>query len=130
MPIQIRELNHVMIRVADLDASVRFYHDVVGLKQVHRPAFDFPGAWFALGEQQLHLVGDPEAPSSSGHHHFALWVDDPAEAKRELLARGWTRLRGPNARPDGVMQLFVTDPDGYIFELMSAPPAETRNKAI
>jgi len=122
MDLNIRELNHVMIRVADLAVSVKFYRDILGLRELPRPAFDFPGAWFALGKQELHLVADPAVSGSRGDHHFALWVDDPAAAKREILSRGWTRLRGPSPRPDGAMQVFVTDPDGYVLELMSAPP--------
>jgi catechol 2,3-dioxygenase-like lactoylglutathione lyase family enzyme len=125
MAFNIRELNHVMIRVADLEASVKFYRDILGLRPRPRPAFDFPGAWFALGGQELHLVADPATPASRGNHHFALWVEDPAAAKREILAQGWTHLRGPSPRPDGVMQVFVTDPDGYVIELMSAPPDHT-----
>jgi catechol 2,3-dioxygenase-like lactoylglutathione lyase family enzyme len=123
MPLQLRELNHVMITVADLDRSVRFYRDILGLTPLPRPAFPFPGAWFALGKQELHLVADPSRPyGPSGTHHFALWVEDHAAATRELREKGWPHLRGPNPRPDGVLQLFVTDPDGYVFELMSAPP--------
>ena len=124
MPLSIHELNHVMIRVTDLEASIRFYGDLLGLRRIPRPAFDFPGAWFALGSQELHLIGDPQLPPSArGHHHFALRVDDTAVARRALEAKGWTTLRGPAPRPDGAMQLFVTDPDGYEIELMSPPPA-------
>jgi catechol 2,3-dioxygenase-like lactoylglutathione lyase family enzyme len=127
MSFPIRELNHVMIRVRDLDASIRFYGEQLGLRRIPRPAFDFPGAWFALGAQELHLIGDPGVPPSQrGNHHFALLVDDPAEVRRELEARGVRTLRGPSPRPDGAMQLFVTDPDGYVIELMSAPPAKSR----
>jgi lactoylglutathione lyase len=123
MPIQLRELNHVMIRVTDLERSVAFYRDVLELRPLPRPAFPFPGAWFALGQQELHLVADPAPPPGTrGHHHFAVWVEDHPAAVRELRGKGWPHLRGPNLRPDGVAQLFVTDPDGYIIELMSAPP--------
>lgn len=126
MPLAIRELNHVMIRVADLERSVQFYRDVLGLRPLPRPAFDFPGAWFALGHQELHLVGDPAPPAGArGHHHFAIWVENHEAACRELQEKGWPHLRGPKPRPDGVMQLFVTDPDGYVLELMSAPPGQT-----
>jgi catechol 2,3-dioxygenase-like lactoylglutathione lyase family enzyme len=125
MPLSIRELNHVMIRVSDLAASMRFYGETLGLRALPRPAFDFPGAWFALGQQELHLVADPKPPSGpKGHHHFAIWVEDHAAAHRDLMDKGWPHLRGPQLRPDGVAQLFVTDPDGYVLELMSAPPGK------
>ena len=123
MTIRIHELNHAMIHVHDLDASICFYGDVLGLPRLARPNFDFAGAWFALGNQELHLIGDPELqPSERTHHHFAVLIDDPAEVRRDLEARGWTSLRGPWPRPDGALQLFVTDPDGYVIEFMSAPP--------
>src|SRR5690349_6924650 len=112
MPLAIRELNHVMLRVTDLAASVKFYGEILGLRPLPRPAFDFPGAWFALGTQELHLVADPKPPTGTrGHHHFAIWVEDHATAHAELKRRGWPHLRGPQLRPDGVKQLVVTDPD-------------------
>ena len=120
MSLPIHELNHVMIRVRDLEASIRFYGEMLGLRRIPRPAFDFPGAWFALGQQELHLIGDPSLPAAARrHHHFALRIDDAGAARRELEKRGWADLRGPQRRPDGAMQLFVTDPDGYVIELMA-----------
>jgi catechol 2,3-dioxygenase-like lactoylglutathione lyase family enzyme len=122
MTLAIRELNHVMLRVTDLAASEQFYGEILGLSRLPRPAFDFPGAWFALGRQELHLVADPKPPvGPRGHHHFAIWVEDHAAAHADLKRKGWPHLRGPQLRPDGVNQLFVTDPDGYVIELMSAP---------
>lgn len=122
MPLIIRQLNHVMIHVSDLDASIRFYGEILGLRRIPRPNFDFDGAWFALGSQELHLADDSHLqPAPRQHHHFALLVDDPQAARRELEKRGWTNLRDPAPRPDGAMQLFVSDPDGYIIELMSMP---------
>src|SRR5689334_11759560 len=114
MAITIKELNHVALHVRDLDRSVRFYADVLGLTQIARPAFNFPGAWFALGSQELHLIADPDLDSARRrHHHFALLVDDAYAAKAELTEKGVTGLEGPSPRPDGPLQLFFHDPDGY-----------------
>jgi catechol 2,3-dioxygenase-like lactoylglutathione lyase family enzyme len=122
MSLEIRELNHVMIRVRDLDAAIVFYRDVIGLAVIPRPAFDFAGAWFALGKQELHLVHDPQlSPAARGNHHFAIWVENHAAVVADLRKKGVTS-RGPQLRPDGVQQFFVTDPDGYVIEFMSAPP--------
>src|SRR5436190_6189436 len=107
MNIEIRELNHVAIHVRDLEASRRFYRDVLGLPEIARPAFDFDGAWFALGKQELHLILETSLPPGDRHHHhFAVRVDDPVAAKALLEKRGLTRFEGPKRRPDGAIQLF------------------------
>ena len=122
MAIRIHELNHVALHVSDLERSIRFYGEMLGLRQIPRPAFDFPGAWFALGNQELHLIADPGLdPAKRRHHHFALLVDDAYAAKAELMEKGLTGLEGPSPRPDGPMQLFFHDPDGYRIELYHRP---------
>ncbi|HLJ57516.1 MAG TPA: VOC family protein [Chthonomonadaceae bacterium] len=127
MAIEIRELNHVALHVRDLDASIRFYRDVLGLPPIPRPAFNFAGAWFALGRQELHLIADPLLESSRRrHHHFALLVDDTHAAKAELAAKGVTAMEGPAPRPDGPLQLFFHDPDGYRIELYHWPHGISR----
>ena len=47
-----QDLNHVALHVADLEASMEFYGETLGLELIERPAFDFPGAWYRLGEAQ------------------------------------------------------------------------------
>ena len=44
---EVTGLFHVAIKTNDLDATVKFYTDVLGMKLVHRPDFGFPGAWIA-----------------------------------------------------------------------------------
>ena len=119
---RITQLNHVALHVADVDRSVRFYRDTLGLDQIDRPAFDFPGAWFRLGaDQELHLIGR-DAPSASGdfspphERHFAFKVEDIDAASRELAEQD-IEHRGPAPRPDGAKQIFLRDPDGHVVEL-------------
>ncbi|WP_218244066.1 VOC family protein, partial [Pseudomonas sp. 2995-3] len=57
--IEIKELHHVSISVTDLDKAKHFYSDVLGFQEIERPDFDFPGAWYSLGSQQLHLIVYP-----------------------------------------------------------------------
>ena len=121
---QVKQLDHVNIQTANVDAMVEWYGRVLNMPSGKRPPFDFPGAWFALGAQELHLIGDPTLSAATRvHHHYALRIDDTAAARKALEAKGWKKLRGPKQRPDGAMQLFVTDPDGYEIELMA--PAKT-----
>lgn len=51
-------LHHVSLPVSDLQRSIAFYSDILCLKKIERPAFDFEGAWYEIGEGQLHLIVD------------------------------------------------------------------------
>lgn len=116
---KVTQLNHVALSVRDVEASVTFYRDVLGLEVIARPAFDFPGAWLRLGaDQELHLIGGRDGPvvSSSRGNHFALKVDDPRAWEARLRGAG-VALRGPKRRPDGATQIFLEDPDGHVIEL-------------
>ena len=112
------ELNHVALHVADIDKSVAFYRDLIGLKPIPRPAFTFPGAWFAIGtRQELHLIGEREQPVASGHRagHFAMQVQSVKTVEQELKQKG-VEMHGPKQRPDGAWQVFIKDPDGHWME--------------
>ncbi len=118
------ELNHVALHVADLDASIAFYRDQLELPQIPRPAFDFPGAWFRLGPgQELHLIAGRALPVP-GHNrsrHFALQVDS-IEAAEALLRRNEVTYHPRKRRPDGAWQIFLADPDGHMIELADLSP--------
>lgn len=119
----VRELNHVALDVSDVPASVRFYRDVLGLPELPRPDFGFPGAWFRLGvTQELHLIGQRDRPVGQRAGHFALLVSDSDAAAARLRAAG-VEFRGPKPRPDGAMQVFTHDPDGNVIELCANLPA-------
>ena len=120
MAITILELNHVTLHVRDLAASEHFYGNILGLKKLPRPNFDFPGAWYAFGNQDLHLIYDNNLSSTDRHnHHFALKVEDTYQVKEELEAKGFSDFESHGLRPDGAVQLFLKDPDGYRIELTS-----------
>ena len=121
-PTFVHELNHVAIHVRDLKESNRFYGEVLGLPKIPRPDFPFPGAWYSLGSQELHLIADDSLITAErGHHHFALRVDDPFAAKSYLEHKGVKDFKGPAPRPDGAIQLFFNDPDGYTIEMFCGP---------
>ncbi|MCF7688700.1 MAG: VOC family protein [Cephaloticoccus sp.] len=110
------ELNHVALDVSDVAVSTVFYRDVIGLPELPRPAFDFPGAWFRLGVlQELHLIGNRDRAVGERSGHFALLVDNIDAVATRLRAAGVT-FRGPKPRPDGAQQVFIADPDGNVIE--------------
>lgn len=115
---RITQLNHVALQVRNVAVTVRFYEEVVGLKQIPRPAFGFPGAWFRIGaDQELHLIegGAGQVSSSSRGDHFAMMVDSIADAEALLRGKG-IAYKGPHQRPDGARQIFFEDPDGHVIE--------------
>jgi len=117
------QLNHVALHVADVERSSAFYRDVLQLEPIPRPAFDFPGAWFRLGEdQELHLIGGRQhlTDSQSRGNHFALLVDDIDAWHKHLTTTG-TRFNPRKIRPDGAYQIFVLDPDDHFVELCTPP---------
>jgi lactoylglutathione lyase len=118
------QLNHVALHVADVEESTRFYTEVLRLAPMPRPAFSFPGAWFRLGDdQELHLIGGRTAAvvSQSRGNHYALLVDDLDAWEQHFRELGVASLPR-RTRPDGWLQVYVTDPDGHTIELCTPPP--------
>lgn len=131
-PIGVKRIDHVTLVVKDLDASQRFYVDALGMELIDRPGFSFAGRWFQAGETQIHLIlehnesgpaghsrGDVQP--SSRHHHFAFEVEDARAAYERVQELGLPLISGPKERPDGAVQVFVSDPDGHVVELCSPP---------
>ena len=118
----VRALNHVGLHVLDVDRSRRFYAEVLGLSELPRPDFDFPGAWFALGPgQELHLIG--KSASGDGRFkecHYSLEVENLDDLAARLVGLDLEH-RGPLDRPDGARQVFVGDPDSHEIELLEFP---------
>jgi len=125
----IRELNHIAIHVADVAQSAKFYQTVLRLEPMPRPAFSFPGAWFRLGKnQELHLIGDRGDPVFAGNrsNHWALMVDD-LDAWESHLKTSGADFAPKKKRPDGASQIFLRDPDGHVIELFVPPVSGTKS---
>lgn len=116
-------LHHVGIVVTDIVIAKAFYGGVLGLRELPRPAFDFEGAWYDLGDRQLHLIVHPPARALRGTReidardgHVALRVADFDEALARLQAHGVpVYVSRENVTP--WMQVYITDPDGNVIEL-------------
>lgn len=128
---RVASISHVAISVSDLETTRRFYVDVVGLTELRRPDFGVPGAWFRVGDLQLHALEVAEvAPVGPGLPHFALYVETahiPATVDA-LVAGGGRLIAPPNVRDDfgtPVTAAFVADPDGNVIELTDVGPLET-----
>ena len=132
---EIRTIHHASVPVSDLDRSRAFYRDVLGLQEIDRPPFDFPGAWFAVGEGQLHLIVHEDAtfragkPLDSRDVHFAVRVPSFHAALEHLRRVGYdsdaagddplAMKVSPHATA-GFPQIYVLDPDRNVIEINAA----------
>jgi len=116
-------LHHTSLMISDLDASITFYRDIIGLKQMDRPDLGFPGAWFQLGEnQQLHIILLPNMDPTSGRpehggrdRHVALTVDNFDAVRKNLDAHNIFYSMSKSGRS----ALFVRDLDANAVEIIS-----------
>jgi glyoxylase I family protein len=115
--IEVKDIHHVALVVRDLEKCTRFYSEVLGLKSLERPPFDFPGHWYLVGPmRQLHLmVFEEKIPVTM--RHFAIEVGDFEVAMKELKLRSIEIVDGPGKRVDGSDYLFCKDPDGNLIEI-------------
>lgn len=120
--IGLKRMHHVSFAVADLAASRRFFCDVLGLPEAERPNFDFPGAWLAVGDRQIHLIEQTGAGREvrgriSRSDHLAMEVEDLDVVKARLSECGIEFAEGGNERL-GMSQAFCSDPDGHTIEFV------------
>ncbi|MGZ4159787.1 MAG: VOC family protein [Neobacillus sp.] len=121
--IHYKGFHHVSLSVTDLDAANHFYRNILCLKELERPNFDFPGAWYEIGSHQLHLIVHSSSQTirqdkslSSREGHFALRVENYHETLNWLKKNDVEILEKPNSK-SGFAQLFCADPDGNLVEL-------------
>ena len=119
-------LAYVILYVSDLDASIRFYRDVLGVPFKFTDAgyaeFATAGTRLALYERRRAewLTGRPVTPGPAAEVAFV--VEDVDARAAELAARGAEVLSGPTDRPWGHRTVHLADPDGFVVELAQEIP--------
>lgn len=122
-----KKMVHTCIRVKDLEKSVAFYQEVMGMKEVRR--LDYPEDSFTLVyltlpgddyELELTYNYDQDQPYElgNGYGHIAIAVENLEETHEELTQSGYdvTDLKGLS---DGAASFFfIKDPDGYKIEIV------------
>jgi len=132
---RVQAIHHVSLGVTDLDRSRAFYRDILGLDEITRPPFNFPGAWFAAGEaQQLHLIVHSNSTLRIGKgldnrdNHFAVRIASYQAGVAELRAKGYREdaddplqiLRLQPHATAGFPQIYILDPDRNVIEINAA----------
>jgi len=113
LPMRCLRLTHVNLRVERLAEAVRFYESVMGLEPIERRDTTGRGAWFRLGDQEIHLTEDA-TPQPRSQRHFAVHVADLQEARRSL-----TRAHVEIERED-TGRFWMRDPSGNRIEIVQA----------
>lgn len=128
--------NHIAIIVSDVGRSARFYSDIMGFQQLRRPNFDKHGAWFTMGNVELHLIkGKPLVHSGDDLivSHISIETFEIGRVPGMLKKLGVpfrqnvSVPKGEDGGMDGtntsnkndkiVRQYFFRDPDGYYLEV-------------
>ncbi len=104
-------LAHVNLRVERLEEAVRFYREGLGLQDMERGDAPGRGAWFRLGDSELHLSEDA-VPQPSSKRHFAVEVDD-LDAARSAVVRAGARVEKEEAG-----RFWTRDPSGNRIEIV------------
>jgi len=120
---------HTMLRVKNLDQSLDFYINVLGMRLLRKK--DYPGGQFTLAfvgyddedkSAAIELTynwGEQEYELGNAFGHIALAVDDAYQTCDEITKKGGdvVRAAGPMKHSKTVIA-FVKDPDGYMIELI------------
>ncbi len=127
----IKRLLHTRYRVTDLEKTVSFYKDVLGLEEIRRHTsgrgsqlvfFKAPGS-----EEEIELCKfDESGPVIVGPDltHLAFEVDDMDEFARHAAAKGYPLSDGPHKNSSGGSIAFIDAPEGYEIELIQRASAK------
>lgn len=128
---EINTIHHVSLPVTDVERAKRFYREILGLRELERPPFDFPGAWFQLGDDQLHLIVHEGSTLrgakglDSRDVHFAVRVRSFRAALQLLEAKGYRedtdddllKMKVSPHATAGFPQIYILDPDRNVIEI-------------
>jgi len=122
-------LLHTMLRVGNLDESLRFYCDVLGMKLLRKkdyPTGEFTLAFVGYGDEKTNSVieltynwGVEKYDLGTAFGHIAIGVDDIYQTCDKIRALGGKIVREPGPMKHGTTVIaFVEDPNGYKIELI------------
>ncbi|KAF3615294.1 Lactoylglutathione lyase [Capsicum annuum] len=128
-----RRMLHVVYRVGDLDRTIKFYTECLGMKLLRKrdiPEERYTNAFLGYGPEDSHFVieltynyGVDKYDIGSAFGHFGIAVEDVSKTVELIKAKGGKVTREPGAVKGGKTVIaFIEDPDGYKFELIERGP--------
>lgn len=134
-------LLHTMLRVGNLEKSLQFYCEVLGMQRLRQK--DYPGGEFTLafvgyGDEADHTVleltynwGQDRYDLGDAYGHIAIGVNDIYATCAAIKAQGGNVTREPGPMKHGSTVIaFVTDPDGYKVELIQLSSHESTQAGV
>ena len=119
----VRGLHHITAIAGPAQENLDFYAGVLGLEEIPRPPFDFDGAWFRAGPQQIHLIvrapvetAAPRADLDTRSNHIALRVRSYRTTLDHLNALAIRCVARPHNKTPWP-QIYISDPDDNVIEL-------------
>lgn len=127
-----RRLLHVVYRVGDIDKTIKFYTECLGMKLLRKrdiPEEKYTNAFLGYGPEDANFVveltynyGVDKYDIGSGFGHFGIATDDVAKTVEIIRAKGGKVTREPGPVKGGKTVIaFIEDPDGYKFEILERP---------
>ena len=126
---QVKKLLHTRMRVSDIDQTIRFYTEVLGLEVVERKTSP-RGSHLAFlkvpnSEELIELASFPPSGPVKVQEdlvHLAFQVENLDKTIAELKGKGVAITDGPTNSSSGSRFIFIDAPDGYEIELIERPP--------
>ena len=114
--IRLKAINHITYNVKDKDAALKWYQEILGLKQIPKMVNSDHLYWLQLPSgAMVHIIENPDAPSAPSHH-TAFEVDEIEAARDAVMAAG-VEVTEIQTRNDGQKACYLNDPDGNRIEL-------------
>ena len=114
--IRLKNINHITYNVKDKDAALKWYEEILGLKQIPKMVNSDHLYWLQLPSgAMVHIIENADAPSAPSHH-TAFEVDDIEASRADLIAKG-IETTDIQTRNDGQRAFYLNDPDGNRIEI-------------
>src|SRR5215467_2711766 len=108
------KLRHIALIVPDPEASAAFFEKAFDFKRVGKAR---RGIYLSDGTVNVALLKIENEKEKAGIYHFGMWVDDLAEAEKQVQDAGGTYLAGRPTSPNSFYECKYRDPDGIVFDL-------------
>ncbi|MEJ1930730.1 VOC family protein [Nostoc sp. NIES-2111] len=129
----LKAVHHVLVTYPPEagNATLNFYSQVLGLEEISRPdvARNVAGAWYALGQIQIHLGEEPNPDNQTSRRHICFLVDNLNAFEEHLKAHG-VEIFADHAPVPDLKRFFLRDPAGNRLEITEFVGSHSENAEL